>query len=107
MRRSRSPEPEPFPSPAAPVAGWASTASTASIAAPPAKRTPSRANRACTTSAASGSSRGRMRGAISSSVTSLPKRAKACASSQPMGPAPITASREGSLVREKTVSFVR
>ena len=36
-----------------------------------------------------------------------PKRAKACASSQPIGPAPITPSRGGSSVSEKTVSLVR
>ena len=48
-----------------------------------------------------------MRSACSSSVTSLPKRANAWASSQPMGPAPITARRGGSSVSEKTVSLVR
>ena len=63
--------------------------------------------RAWTTAAASASSRGRMRGVRSNTVTALPKRANACASSQPMGPAPMTASRRGSSVREKTVSLVR
>ena len=40
-------------------------------------------------------------------VTREPRRAKACAISQPMGPAPMTTSRGGRSVSEKTVSFVR
>ena len=42
-----------------------------------------------------------------SSVTSQPRRRNACASSQPIGPAPITARRRGRSVSEKTVSLVR
>ena len=40
-------------------------------------------------------------------VTSEPNRRKACAISQPIGPAPNTRSRLGNSVREKTDSFVR
>ena len=72
-----------------------------------ASRTPSAAMRRCTIAAASGSSRGRMWPVCSSSVTSLPKRANDWAISQPMGPAPMTASRGGSSVNEKRVSLVR
>ena len=57
--------------------------------------------------AASGSSRGRMPGSTSKVVTRLPSRTKACESSQPIGPAPMTASRSGRSVRAKTVSLVR
>ena len=45
----------------------------------------------------SGSSRSISRGAISTCVTWLPSRAKACASSQPIGPPPSTSSRRGSV----------
>ena len=44
---------------------------------------------------------------MSSSVTSEPKRAKVWASSQPMGPPPMTARRGGGSVSSKTVSLVR
>ena len=40
-------------------------------------------------------------------MTALPKRRNACAKPHPMGPAPMTSRRGGSLVSEKTVSFVR
>ena len=47
---------------------------------------------------------GRCRGTAS---PRQPRRWKACASSQPIGPAPITARRRGRSVSEKTVSLVR
>jgi hypothetical protein len=56
---------------------------------------------------ASGSSRGSMRSPRWNSVTRDPKRAKACASSHPIGPAPITAMLGGSVVRFQTFRFVR
>jgi hypothetical protein len=40
-------------------------------------------------------------------VTSLPNRRNVCASSQPIGPAPITVNRRGSSRSENTVSLVR
>ena len=40
-------------------------------------------------------------------VTRVPSRAKACAISQPIGPAPMTTRRAGRSVSEKSVSFVR
>ena len=40
-------------------------------------------------------------------ITSLPSRRKDCASSQPIGPAPITARRRGRSVSVKTVSLSR
>ena len=42
-----------------------------------------------------------------SSVTWLPSRWKACASSQPIGPAPMTRQAPRPLGQEKTVSLVR
>ena len=71
-----------------------------------ARRPPSR-KRARTISEISGSSRTRMRGSISTCVTCEPKRAKACASSQPIGPPPSTSSRCGSARRSHSVSEVR
>ncbi len=44
---------------------------------------------------------------MSSSVTSVPKRAKDCAISQPIGPAPMIVRRAGFSVSEKMVSLVR
>ena len=64
--------------------------------------------RRCTSPAASGSSRPRSCAAASSDgAPARRSRAKAWASSQPMGPPPITASRRGSAVSENTVSLVR
>ena len=48
-----------------------------------------------------------MRGAISTCVTAEPSRAKACASSQPIGPPPSTTSLAGSSRRLHSVSLVR
>jgi len=56
---------------------------------------------ASTCSAASRSSRIRICGATSSSVTAAPKRWNTCASSHPIGPAPITAIRLGQLGQRK------
>jgi hypothetical protein len=67
----------------------------------------SRTSASWTIFAASASSRISTCGATSKSVTREPKRAKAWASSQPIGPAPITAKRRGSSVRANTVSLVR
>ncbi len=47
------------------------------------------------------------RGAISTCVTCEPSRAKACASSQPIGPPPSTTRRRGSSRRPHSVSLVR
>src|SRR5215204_7330804 len=44
---------------------------------------------------------------ISMTWTRLPNRAKAWASSQPIGPAPMTPRRGGNSVNEKIVSLVR
>ena len=72
--------------------------------------------RTCTPSAASacvmiaearGSAAGSSRGAVSISVTWLPRRAKAWASSQPIAPPPKIASRPGGSVSSKMVSLVR
>ncbi len=60
-----------------------------------------------TVSLTSGSSRSISRGAISTCVTWLPSRAKACASSQPIGPPPSTSSRRGSVRMFQSVSDVR
>ena len=54
----------------------------------------------------SGSSRGRMRGSISTCVTAAPSRANACASSQPTGPPPRTTSRRGRSRNSHTLSEV-
>ena len=67
----------------------------------------SRSKRAVRIAAASGSSRGRRRGSRLTIATSLPSRRKACASSQPIGPAPTTSRRRGRSVKEKIVSLVR
>ena len=48
-----------------------------------------------------------MRGSISTCVTLAPNRAKACASSQPIGPPPSTTRRGGSLRRSQSDSEVR
>ena len=93
-----------LPPPSVPFDGAASTAPTFDSKA---NRTPSCAIRAWTTAAASWSSRGRMCEVCSKTVTWLPKRANAWASSQPIGPAPMTAIRRGSVVSEKTVSLFR
>ena len=45
--------------------------------------------------------------AASSTVTALPRRRKAWASSRPIGPAPITTRCAGCVVRSNTVSLVR
>ena len=68
---------------------------------------PSRINCSARRAAASESSRGSNCGAISIRVTSLPRRLNDWANSQPTGPPPMTASRVGSLVKEKTVSLVK
>ena len=68
---------------------------------------PSDRNFRRTISLTSGSSRSISRGAISTSVTRLPSRAKACASSQPIGPPPSTSSRGGSVRSSHSVSEVR
>ena len=60
-----------------------------------------------TISAASESSRGSTCDALSNRVTRLPKRAKVCAISQPIGPPPMTPSRGGSSVRVKKSSLVK
>ena len=68
---------------------------------------PSARKRCATISEMSASSRGRMRGSISTWVTFEPKRAKHCASSEPMGPPPSTSSRFGSSRNDHTVSEVQ
>lgn len=68
---------------------------------PAARNAPSRI------SAASRSSRGRNCGWFWRIVTCAPRRANAWASSQPIGPPPMTASRRGSSVRLKIDSLVR
>mmetsp|Transcript_115447 Transcript_115447/g.337647 ORF Transcript_115447/g.337647 Transcript_115447/m.337647 type:complete len:429 (+) Transcript_115447:239-1525(+) len=70
-------------------------------------RTPSCSSVLCTTDAASGSSGPRMRAKPSKSVTSEPKRRKACAISKPIGPPPKTIKRGGNSVRLNSVAFVR
>jgi len=80
---------------------------TPTIFTPSCRSIPSRINVLWRISAASPSSRPRIWGPSSIKVTRLPKRANDCAISQPMGPAPITAMRGGSSVREKMVSLVR
>ena len=67
---------------------------------------PSARKRFVTSSENSGSSRESRRGSISTCVTFAPKRANACASSQPIGPPPSTTRRAGSLRRSQTVSEV-
>src|SRR5437588_582964 len=62
---------------------------------PRTRLTPSRRISFSTMRAASGSSRGMICGWLPSSDTCAPKRAKAWASSQPTGPAPMTARRGG------------
>ena len=58
-------------------------------------------------SAAGGASPGINRSAASTMVTEEPSLAKACPSSQPIGPPPSTRSRRGSSVRDHTESEVR
>ena len=69
--------------------------------------TPSAASSDDRTSATSESSRGRIRGPASTSVTCVPRRANAWPSSHPMLPPPITSSRSGRIVRDHTESDVR
>ena len=68
---------------------------------------PSRSNAPRRTSAASGSSGPRMRGPTSTTVTSLPNRANAWASSSPIGPPPTTASVAGSTDASSASWFVQ
>ena len=70
------------------------------------KRTPSRSNCVCKRAATSESSRCRSCAPRSTSVTRAPRRAIACASSQPFGPPPITSRRPGADSRSKIVSLV-
>ena len=65
------------------------------MVSPVSTRMPSSRNTRVTSSLVSGSSGARIRSATSSTVTSVPKRANACAISQPMGPPPITSSESG------------
>ena len=65
---------------------------------------PSSRKRFATISENSGSSLVMMRGSISTCVTFEPRRANACASSQPMGPPPSTTRRFGSLRISQTLS---
>ena len=51
--------------------------------------------------------RQRCDGAMSTTVTSLPRRRNACASSQPIGPLPMTMSEGTCSRRSNTVSLVR
>ena len=57
--------------------------------------TPSAASVAATTADASGSSSGSTRSAPSTTVTALPNRANACASSRPIAPPPSTTTESG------------
>jgi hypothetical protein len=68
---------------------------------------PSARKRSATIADTSGSSRGMMRGPRSTCVTCAPRRAKACVSSQPIGPPPRTSRRRGSWRSSQTVSEVR
>ena len=68
---------------------------------------PSLPNFAATIAENSGSSRIIRRGSISTCVTFAPRRAKLCASSQPIGPPPNTTMRAGSAAISHTVSEVR
>ena len=68
---------------------------------------PSAANCSVSSWATSASSRASRWGAPCTRVTVEPKRAKAWAISQPIGPAPMTARRLGRSVKENTFSFVR
>ena len=68
---------------------------------------PSARTLASTIAAASRSSRGSTWAPDSMSVTRVPSLANACANSQPLAPAPITASSRGWLVRSNTLSLVR
>ncbi len=67
---------------------------------------PSARNCFVTSSENSASSRTMMRGSISICVTFAPRRAKHCASSQPIGPPPSTTRRLGSVRMSQTVSEV-
>ncbi len=68
--------------------------------------TPSFVKRAVMTADAAGSSAGSRRSAASTTVTALPSRAKAQASSQPVPPAPRTTRLRGRSRSMKTVSLV-
>ena len=68
--------------------------------------TPCRRSTAVTTAEASGSSLPSTRSAPSTTVTSLPRPRKACASSTPMGPPPRTSRWAGCSTRSKTVLLV-
>src|SRR5262249_46780284 len=68
---------------------------------------PSCSKRRRITSPASGSSRGNRCSVALTRSTSLPRRRKAWASSQPTGPPPMTTSRGGSSVSANTRSLVR
>ena len=74
---------------------------------PVAMRMPSWRKADATAADASASSRGSRRGAISTTVTWLPNRANACASSQPIGPPPSTTRRRGSSRSAQRLSLVR
>ena len=80
--------------------------STRGISTPHRTAIPSRASCSSTISAHSGSSSASGRD-VSSTVTSAPRRRKACASSSPTGPAPMTIRWSGHRVRSKIVSLVR
>ena len=67
---------------------------------------PSAANVRAMSAENSASSLASSRGAISTSVTCEPKRANACASSQPIGPPPSTTRRRGNARSAHTVSEV-
>src|SRR6476661_442738 len=69
--------------------------------------TPSATSARATTSLDSGSSPPRIRSAVSSRVTATPKRAKTCASSTPIGPAPSTARLSGGSVTRTTSRLVQ
>ena len=67
---------------------------------------PSARKRCATISEISGSSLIMIRGSISTCVTLEPRRAKHCASSEPIGPPPSTTRRCGSSRSSQTVSEV-
>lgn len=70
-------------------------------------RTPSARSASARISLASGAKPGRARSAASTRVTATPRRAKACASSQPTGPAPRMANESGAWASSNTMSVVR
>mmetsp|Transcript_1659 Transcript_1659/g.3979 ORF Transcript_1659/g.3979 Transcript_1659/m.3979 type:complete len:297 (+) Transcript_1659:1411-2301(+) len=71
------------------------------------KTTPSRSMDSRTRAAAASSSFPMIRGKVSMTVTWLPSRCIACASSSPMGPAPMTVSLAGSSSKFQKFPFVR